>query len=240
MKFWLVLLLVASVESRLRKYLSEVCVLTGMPVRSPAEYHVFTTTHTQRCYLYTGAMGAGGSPGHATYHNVEEYTPADVSLPGGSTTKAKTLWWRIESANIIITKADLDSGMGTNINSYNYIHQLDDSQAISSTESKRYTQGAPTGTAVAGQVLGQKLGGKADVQNLFPQSTLYQSEYHAIETEIHDCLANNYASKALLEWTFLYQTDTALRPYAIKYHVTFTHAVGSATTCKNAEHYVKN
>ena len=45
---------------------------------------------------------------------------------------------------------------------------------------------------------------------------------------------------ALWEWTFLYQTDTALRPYAIKYHVTFTHAVGAATTCSNAEHYVKN
>ena len=41
------------------------------------------------------------------------------------------------------------------------------------------------------------------------QSTLYQAEYRFIETEIYNCLSNNYASKALLEWTFLYQTDTA-------------------------------
>lgn len=231
-------LLLSIADGRLRKYMSEVCVLTGMPVRSPAEYHVFTTSKEQRCYIYTGA--GGNSPGHATFHNVHEYTPESVVLPGGGTTRPKTLWWRIESANIIITKSDLDTGVGTNSNSYAYIHQLDDTQAISSTAPKTYTQGAPTGTAVAGQVLGQKLGGKADVQNLFPQSTLYQAEYQAIETEIYNCLSNNYASKALLEWTFLYQTDTALRPYAIKYHVTFTHAVGSATTCSNAEHYVKN
>ena len=228
----LVLALIAGavliVEGRLRKYQSEVCVLTGMPVRDRAEYHVFTTTKTQRCYLYTGA--GGNSPGHAVFHNVEEHTTSGQSLPGGAETKGKTLWWRIESADVIITKDDLDTGTGTNSNSYAYVHQLDDTA----------TNSTPTGTAVAGQVLGKKLGGKAAVQNLFPQSTLYQSQYQAIETEIYNCLNNNYASKALLEWTFLYQGDTNLRPYAVKYHSTFTHAKGSATVCSNTEHYIKN
>ena len=56
-------LLLSIADGRLRKYMSEVCVLTGMPVRSPAEYHVFTTSkRAEGCYIYTGA--GGNSPGH--------------------------------------------------------------------------------------------------------------------------------------------------------------------------------
>jgi hypothetical protein len=205
---------VASTQARLRKYMSEVCLLTGMPTRDKAEAHIFRTTSTQKCYLYSGA---GGTPGHATFSLISEDTD-------------KNMVWRTESANKLITSADLDKGTATNSQSYAYIHQLDDTQSSAN----------PTGTAVAGQVLGAKLGGTNDVQNLFPQSTLYQSEYQAIETEIYDCLKNNYASKALLEWTFLYQTSTALRPYLVYYHVSFTAATGATTTCGNKEHHIKN
>ena len=104
--------------------------------------------------------GCWGSPGHATYHNVEEYTPADVSA------------WRLdyqgedavvetESANIIITKADLDSGVGTNITRTTISISSMTVRRSLSTDRRVYS-GRAHGTAVAGQVLGQKLGGKAD------------------------------------------------------------------------------
>ena len=194
---------------RLRKYASEVCVLTGMPAPDKATYHIFTSTGTQRCYLYPGG---GSSPGHATFSVVG--TPSD-----------KNIIWRVDSANVMITKSDLDTGISTNPQSYAYVHQLDDTQ----------TKANPTGTAVAGQILGKKLGGKNEVQNLFPASALYQADYHALETEIYNCLNNGYASKAYLEWTFYYQTTTSLRPFKITYHATFTASAGATSTCSNME-----
>jgi len=201
--------------ARLRKYASEVCTLTGMPAPDKASYHIFTSTGTQRCYLYPG--GGGSSPGHATFSVVG--TPTD-----------RNIVWRVEGANVMITKNDLDTGSATNPQSYAYVHQLDDTQSIAN----------PTGTAVAGQILGKKLGGKNEVQNLFPASSLYQADYQALESEIYNCLNNGYASKAYLEWTFYYQTTTSLRPFKITYHAHFTAATGATSTCTDIEKIILN
>lgn len=206
--------LIQLTQGRLRKYASEVCILTGMPTPDKATYHIFTSTSTQKCWLYSGG---GGSPGHATFSVVG--TPTD-----------KNIVWRVESANVMITKSDLDTGSVTNAQSYAYIHQLDDTQ----------TTANPTGTAVAGQILGAKLGGKNEVQNLFPQSALYQTNYHAVETEIYNCLNNNYASKAHIEVTFNYQTSTSLRPYSVAYHTYFTAATGASSTCSSISKVILN
>ena len=142
----------------------------------------------------------------------------------------KNIVWRVESANVMITKNDLDTGSATNPQSYAYVHQLDDTQSVEK----------PTGTAVAGQILGKKLGGKNEVQNLFPASALYQPDYQALETEIYNCLDNGYASKAYLEWKFFYQTSTNLRPFKITYHAHFTAATGATSTCTNIEKIILN
>ena len=185
-------------------------MLTGMPAPDKATYHIFTSTGTQRCYF-------------VPWWRIK---PLDMLRSVWWVRLSdKNIIWRVDSANVMITKSDLDTGISTNPQSYAYVHQLDDTQ----------TKANPTGTAVAGQILGKKLGGKNEVQNLFPASALYQADYHALETEIYNCLNNGYASKAYLEWTFYYQTTTSLRPFKITYHATFTASAGATSTCSNME-----
>lgn len=203
------------VDGRLRKYENTLCVLTGSPTRGPMDYKVFANTGTQRCYLYTGRHNA--QPGKMVYNTV-----------GSASDKQFT--WRLSTASIDIYKTDLDTGTAPNDISYTYIHQLDDTQSSSN----------PMGTAITGMVLGQKLGGLGtSQQNLFPQSSTYQVEYQALETEIYNCLKNNLANVARIQWQFNYQTSTNKRPYSISYDVKF---IGSSSTnyCADRTVYFNN
>lgn len=210
----LLALLLVLVDGRLRKYENPLCVLTGSPTRGPMDYKVFANTGTQRCYLYTGR---NGEPGKMVYNTV-------------GTAVDKQFTWRLSTASIDIYKTDLDTGSPPNDYSYQYIHQLDDTQSTSN----------PMGTAITGMVLGQKLGGLGSAQqNLFAQSSTYQAEYQALETEIYNCLKNNLANVARIQWQFNYQTSTNKRPYSISYDVKF---IGSSSTdyCADRVVYFNN
>ena len=211
--------MVCSIDARLRKYEDTVCILTGSVPRSAHEAHVFETTRTQRCWIWAGP--ATIKPGRAVFNVV-----------GVPTDSPRKFTWRIETANIEISKSHIDMGTEPNEFSHSYIHLLDD--AVKTEED-------PTGTAVTGMVLGTKLGGSgSDQQNLFPASSITQPEYHALEDKIYECLKSGKAHIAQLEWQFKYQTDERTRPYAIWYHARFSGEHNTPSSCANIDLHINN
>lgn len=219
------LLLTMGCEARLRKYEDKICVLTGGAPRDAREAHVFETTKTQRCWLYAGANTM--RPGRMNYKVVG--TPSD---------SPRKFVWRLEDAVIEIDKSNLDMGFPANDHSHSYIHLLDDAAK---------TSAHPTGTAVTGMVLGEKLGGSGhDQQNLFPAAQKSQGKYHEIEDKIYSCLKSGAAHKATLEWKFKYQLDPVTsadlrtRAYTIWYRVRFHGENNVQSSCADIDEHLDN
>ena len=74
----------------------------------------------------------------------------------------------------------------------------------------------------AGHILANHLGGYGNIPtNIFPQNaSVNRGVYAQFERKISDCMAS--ASRADLEWAFLYKDTTKTMPYEVNYTAVFT------------------
>ena len=78
------------------------------------------------------------------------------------------------------------------------------------------------GKAVAGQILGFRLGGHGDeLSNIFPQSLVCKGLWEQFEDKIYSCLTNDPLSTARLSWSFYYSNPSATQPSQITYSALF-------------------
>ena len=213
----LLLLLLCSVEARLRRYADSICTLTGSAPRDPHDVHVFETERTQVCFLFAGENTK--RPGRMKYDVVG--TPSD---------SPRKFVWRVDTSSIMIDASNLDQGTEPNEKSHAYIHLLDDAPSTD-----------PKGTAATGMVLGTRLGGNGiHQQNLFPTSVVAQPAYKQLEDTIYDCLKSGKAHTAFLHHSFKYQDVARTRPYAVWYSVRFSGENNVASTCANIDLHLNN
>ena len=120
----------------------------------------------------------------------------------------------INTAVIIISKANLDKGFSPSPVATNYVRFL-----------------AQGDSCLPGMILGTRLGGKGnDLMNIFPISSSMKTMYDAFESKIYDCLANDNAASVTLRWTFYYVLTTDTKPYKVLYHASFHEGKGPCFT----------
>jgi len=217
-RIWLVVVLLALVE-RCRgdgpqvgkaiagpstKNVDDFCTLTGVPARDPAEVErIYLRQRAQRCNLLIPSAGSSTpTVGKIRY------------VRCGSVTAFCT--WRVDSAIIKITAANLDQGTEPNEVSYQYIHALDDSPKVE---------------GVVGMILSKRLGGSGVIlANVFPASSLIQLAWEALQGKVYDCIKKKLATHASLRYEFFYRTDISSRPYRISIAVDFTESDGARSS----------
>ena len=194
-----------AVDGPSTKNLDDFCTLTGVPARDPAEVErIYLRQRAQRCNLLIPSAGSSApTVGKIRY------------VRCGSVTAFCT--WRVDSAIIKITVANLDQGTSPpNDVSYQYIHALDDS---------------PKAEGVVGMILSSRLGGSGVIlANLYPASKLIQPAWESLQGKVYDCLKKNLATYASLRYEFFDRTDISSRPYRISFAVDFTESDGARSS----------
>lgn len=115
----------------------------------------------------------------------------------------------VRSAEVTITKSNLDGGTGTTSCTQSYSRTLDD-------DGKEDCD--------AGHILAHSLGGPGNQPiNIFPQDAhVNRGEWAQYEGDIYDCLDSGSADSAKLSWKFVYDKTTDTKPISATYSVDYS------------------
>lgn len=126
----------------------------------------------------------------------------------------------VQSAEVTITKENLDGGTGTTKCTQDYSRTLDDDGAQDCD---------------AGHILAHSLGGPGNEPiNIFPQSAhINRGAWAQYEGDIYDCLDSGGADSAALSWKFVYEKTTDTKPISATYSVVYSGGNKEDPECVN-------
>ena len=122
----------------------------------------------------------------------------------------------VTSASCSITAADLNTGTEPGTTARAYVRKLGGHDGCDNDD--------------AGHILANRLGGKAEPTNLFPQSPhLNRGSWEQFERAIAACMDGGGASTAKLSWEFHYDSTSKQRPSTATYSASYDKGCSAAS-----------